>query len=202
MRIGEQFAPFVTDLNFPLPPIAGHYSGGKLIICGDGSGLWEDLTRFECRRMEGRGSVAKRGWQFMTLNKVIELFPGFVEHAYSNHPEDLLTFYAARRPEYKREFPQFTHMHSCFNGVTWLWPWNGLGTSALAACLTAVCLGYDEIVLAGIPMDNGPHNGEPPWRKCNFEQKDIEKHFRRAIEIFGGKVKSLSGRTADWLGTV
>ncbi len=57
--------------------------------------------------------------------------------------------------------------------------------------------------LAGMPLDNGPHNGEPPWRMTRFttEVADQDEHWQRAINFaFEGRVKSLSGRTRDWLG--
>ena len=60
-------------------------------------------------------------------------------------------------------------------------------------------------MLAGVPLDDGPHNGEPPWRKCTFQQDSpptqVNSHWKRAMELaFQGRVKSLSGRTRQWLG--
>ncbi len=83
------------------------------------------------------------------------------------------------------------------------WPWTKHGTSGLGAILTALALGYEEIVLCGMPLDESGHNGEPPWRKCGFlnEVPDADPHWRLAIDLaFGGKVKSMSGRTKEWLG--
>lgn len=62
-----------------LPDIAGKYSGG-LVICGDAAGVWDDLEAFGCRCDDGKGSVKKDGWDFLTINKLIETFPGHVEH--------------------------------------------------------------------------------------------------------------------------
>lgn len=194
---------------FPLPEIAGKYAGRGLIVCGDAACVWDDLERFGCVSVTGRGSVRKDDWHFMTVNKLVETFPGNIEHCYSNEPALLHKFIAARRTEYAKEFENPRHTHSCNAGAKWRWPWGGHGTSALGAVLAGIGLGYVPIVLAGIPLDNGPHNGEPHWRKCHFEASEAagpkdggqNTHWKRAIDLaFEGKVKSMSGRTRDWLG--
>ncbi len=73
----------------------------------------------------------------------------------------------------------------------------------MGAILVALALGYEGVVVAGMPLDNGPHNGEPPWRVSNVggEVSDDDTHWKRAIDLaFKGRVKSLSGRTRGWLG--
>lgn len=190
--------------SFPLPDIAGVYAGKSLVICGDAACVWNDLERFGCVSHVGRGSVCKPGWDFMSVNKLVETFPGNLEHAYSNEPHLLAHFLAARRQEYLREFEPPRHTHSCNKGAMWRWPWGGHGTSALGATLAGIGLGYEQIVLCGVPLDNGSHNGEPPWRKCRFEKEaeGAKNHYwKDAIaRAFDGKVKSMSGRTMQWLG--
>jgi hypothetical protein len=192
-----------------LPEIAGAYKGKSLVICGDALGVWDDLEAFGCRSDKGRGSVAKDGWDFMTINKMVEVFPGNIEHCYSNEPSALNRFIAARRDEYRREFSAPRHSHSISAGCSWLWPFGGHGTSSLGGALVAIGLGYERIVLCGIPLDDGPHNGEPYWRKCRFAtseaagsvRKDENSHWIRARDVaFEGKVRSMSGRTKTWLG--
>lgn len=196
----------------PFPGLAGKYEGKNLVICGDAYGVWHDLEAFGCRSDKGRGRVEKNEWQFMTVNKMVATFPGNIEHAYSNEGHILQKYIEARRPEYRKEFSGPAHAHSCNRGVKHKWPFGGHGTSGLGACLVAIGLGYDRIVLCGIPLDNGPHNGEPHWRNCKFETAEAaspkdhpEKpsmHWARAIQYaFDGKVTSMSGRTRDWLGT-
>jgi hypothetical protein len=190
--------------NFPLPKIAGTYKGKGLVVCGDAAGVWQDLEAFGCVSRVGRGSIFKSQWDFLTVNKLVETFPGDIEHAYSNEPWLLEKFIAARRNEYAREFTGPANTHSCNKGARWRWPWSGRGTSALGATLVGLGLGYDAVVLAGVPLDNTAHNGEPPWRRCTFD-KEIEGlrnvHWQDAITVaFEGKVKSMSGRTRDWLG--
>ena len=193
---------------FDPPPIAGTYTGKGLVICGDAACIWDDLDRFGCASRVRRGSVRKDGFDFMTVNKIVETFPGDIEHAYSNEPSVLFRFIAARRQEYAKEFRGPVHTHSCNEGAAWSWPWGGHGTSALGAVLVGLGLGYERIVLCGIPLDNGPHYGEPHWREFRFATAEAANsgdgpnmHWDRARKLaFDGKVKSMSGRTMAWLG--
>lgn len=178
------------------------------MVCGDGACIWDDLERFGCKSTINRGRVLKPGWQFMTVNKMVETFAGDIEHAYSNEPSFLKTCISARRQEYALEFEGPKHVHSISTGSQWVWPFAGHGTSGLGACLVAVALGYDRIALCGVPLDDGPHNGEPPWRTTAFASSeaagavgsDRNSHWHRAKIAFEGKVKSMSGRTKKWLG--
>lgn len=190
-----------------LPAIAGCYHGGSLAVCGDAACVWDDLERLGCRDDEGRGRVARRDWHFMTVNKLVETFPGDIEHCYSNSGHFLATWVKARRHEYQHEFDGPRHTHACLDGATWRWPWPGQGTSGWGAVVAGVGLGYARVALCGIPLDDGPHNGEPPWRGTKFctevraaPDGGAEFHWRRVAEMLGGTVRSMSGRTRDWLG--
>lgn len=194
---------------YRVPSIAGQYVGKGLIVCGDSMGIWDDLEQFGCRISSGRGSVEKQGWDFLTINKLCETFPGNIEHCYSNEPSLLNKFLAARRSEYAREFIKPKNVHSISDGSQWVWPLGGHGTSGLGANLVGIGLGYDRIVICGMPLDDGPHNGEPPWRVCAFKSSEaagsvktgMNSHWKKAIDLaFDGKVRSMSGRTKEWLG--
>jgi hypothetical protein len=145
----------------------------------------------------------------MTVNKLLETFPGDIEHCYSNEPNTLLTFLASRRTEYKREFNAPQNSHSISRGTKYVWPFGGHGTSGLGAVLVCIGLGYERIVVCGMPLDNSHHNGEPAWRKCHFESSEaagsvgdgVNHHWKVARDLaFQGKVRAMSGRTRDWLG--
>lgn len=191
------------------PAIAGSYKGRNLVICGDAWCVWDDLDALGFKSTRGRGKVERDGWDIMTINKMVETMPGNIEHCYSNEPSLLGKFIAARRNEYSKEFHAPLHTHSCNKGADWQWDFGGWGTSGLGGCIVGVGLGYDRIVICGIPLDDGPHNGEPPWRGTRFESSEaanqangqMPMHWKKAKELaFNGKVKSMSGRTKDWLG--
>jgi hypothetical protein len=210
--MANPLADFLREYGYSdrqLPKIAGQYEGKGLIVAGDAACLWADLEAFGARRDVGRGSVGKCGWDIMTVNKVVEVMPANIEHIYSNEPGLLAKFCAARRNEYVKEFESPRHSHSCKPGARWEWPYQGHGTSALGATIAGIGMGYDAVVLCGIPLDDGPHNGEPPWRKCRFKSAEAagnvetgwNRYWERAAKIaFKGKVKSMSGRTREWLG--
>lgn len=204
--------PFLAEYGYydPLPEIAGKYAGKQLAICGDAACVWADLEKLGCRV---NGGNARRGglggpWDFMTINKLVETFPGNIEHAYSNEWTLLERFISCRRTEYKREFDGPRHTHSCAGGAKWIWPWGGHATSGLGATIAGAGMGYDLVVLCGVPLDDGPHNGEPPWRRCTFTNEaavsgdsGINRYWQKARDMaFNGRVKSMSGRTREWLG--
>jgi hypothetical protein len=190
----------------PLPSIARTYHGKSVVICGDAHCLWSDLEAFGCRDDTECGKVAKPGWDFMTVNMAGSKFPGVIEHWYSNAGHLVERFMAVRRQEYP---PHFTvnNLHS-LGGWTqewpraWVWPWTGHGTSGLGAVITALALDYANIVLCGLPLENQPHNGEPPWRKTNFvnEVRGDAKHWIKVATAFSGRVTSMSGQTRNWFG--
>ena len=193
---------------FDLPKLAGKYEGKRVVVCGDAACVWDDLEKGGFRKDFQRGSVFAEGYDFMVVNKLGECFPGNIEHWYSNEPQVLQKYIAARRPEYRREFSGPNHTHSCNPGAKWRWPFGGHGTSGLGAILTCIGLGYERITVCGVPLDNSPHNGEPHWRKCRFETAEVASpvnggpniHWKRAIEAFGDQLKFMSGRPKSWLG--
>jgi len=63
-------------------------------------------------------------------------------------------------------------------------------------------MGYDEIILAGIPCDDSPRFFDPPGKRHEaFGRETVWDEWLRAKNaVFDGKVKSLSGNTRTWLG--
>ena len=213
MGLREYCAEYGQNPN-DVPEIAERYKGRTLIVCGDGWTVWDDLERLGCRDDKGPGN---RGGvkpydpdvDFMVVNGLGCVFPGKIEHWYSNEPAILNKYIAARRPEYAREWGGANHTHSCNRGAKWKWPFGGHGTSGLGAILCGLGMGYQQIIICGMPLDNGPHNGEPPWRRCRFETAEVASsknggwptHWKRAIAYaFDGKVAAMSGRPNEWIG--
>jgi hypothetical protein len=202
------YLEFTGHTEKELPTIAGTYVGKDLVICADAACVWDDLERFGCAQKTNRGSVWKSGWHFMTVNKMVETLPGDIEHCYSNEPQTLLRFIASRRTEYVREFNAPQQSHSISPGCKWTWPFGGFGTSGFGAALVAIGLGYNRVVLCGMPLEDGHHNGEPHWRRTWFTNEaadsvgsGINRYWEHARKlVFEGKVKSMSGRTKAWLG--
>lgn len=191
-----------------LPPCTGACSG-KLAIVGGGRCVWADLLR-----------LGPHGYDYMCINDIGMHLPVKFQHWFSNHGDQLPVWNVARTFRYKvtpgeREIL----LHSCFtakhNSPLGLdlssvvkWPWPGHGSSGLNACYTGLALGYESIVLAGVPYDGEAHYYDPPsdhwlWNEGNSWPKfgGFRRLWTQADEtIFKGRVKSMSGMTRDVLG--
>lgn len=177
----------------------------KLLILGDARCVWDDVAQWA--KPGRRGTIDFPG-HVMAVN-MIGLYIENLDHWYSNDGRWLKRLCDARRPEWAKWYPR-PQLHSVqtVDGVTH-WPFSGAGSSGLNAARVGATL-YEEVILAGIPLDDSGHNGEPPWKVTNFtnevapqvrcEENLIWKTAR--INDFGGRVRSMSGRTRDWLGPV
>ena len=184
------------------PKVADQYDG-LLVILGSGKCVWEDYLKVD------------REHDIMCVNDIIMHFPERIAHAYSNDHRMLPHWVRARRPRLKSLYGEIKHVHTNKTQPAKLaahvWPWPGHGSSGLNAVYTGIGLGYDEIWLCGIPLDNSGHYFDPPWIRTNFINEvsqrnmgngDAPKHWGMAKRrIFKGRVKSFSGRTKDLLGS-
>lgn len=186
-------------LNMPLPNIANTFTG-RLIIAASGRCVWSDLEK------AGRKNNDDELPHMMCVNDMIMYYPGQIMHAYSNNHKYLPRWIEARRDQFVTRWGNPRYVHSCRNGAKYNWPWPGHGTSSLNAVYTALALGYEEIWLCGVPLDDTGHFFEPPWVKSNFVHEvadrdgEIKYWGSAAKRLFKGRVKSFSGRTRDLLG--
>src|SRR3990167_718966 len=187
----------LADLTFP--KIAGTYKG-LLYVVGSERGVWDDLHK------AGLVNNDDNTFHILCVNDMILHYPGKVEHAYSNNHGYLQKWTAARRDQYITRWGEIKHTHSNKVGGRHTWPWPGHGTSSLNAVYTGLALGYDEIRLCGVPIDNSGRYFEPPWMRSNFQNEIPDrdgkmKYWENAKKrIFEGRVKSYSGRTMNILG--
>lgn len=176
-------------------PKAKRRGDRPLLIVGGARCVWNDLKDFPVNH-----------YDVMTINDITMHLPYPIIYVYSNDHNMLEHWVKARRPRYKKDFGETIQIHTCQCPKFISWPWPGTGSSGLNACYTGLALGYDSIVLAGIPLDDGGHYFDAPWTKTNFTKevpdKDGEiKYWATAKKhIFNGRVRSLSGRTKLLLG--
>lgn len=160
---------------------------GRLLVLGCARCVWDDLN-----------AALGTGWEsadVMAVNDAISYCPGQVDHAYSDHVEFLQAW--ARRSRWRPDL--HTATPGAPEGVR-EWPWPRHGTSALGAVYTGLALGYDEIMLCGVPLDGTGHFYDPYW-VGSPQFAGEERYWRNAAErIFGGRVRSMSGRTKAILG--
>lgn len=190
----------IFDLEEHFPDIAGKFSG-TLLIVGGGRCVYDDLQRTGYPNNPDAFHV-------MCINDIYMHFPGPVDHFYSNDARFMPNWLAARRELLEREFSgkRKLHTHSMIGGARYRWPWPGHGTSALSATYTGLALGYEKIILCGVPLDDSGHYFDPPWRKTNFgvevaDQDGEPRYWKKRMDIFRGRVFSMSGRTKALLGS-
>lgn len=183
------------------PDIEGSESGPCLVV-GGAACVWADIRPFQA---EYGGKFGGK-FDVICVNDIGMHFPGPVKHLYSNNVGFLKKWRDARRDQFCSTYGFIQHLHSNHKGHLF-WPWPGSGTSALGAVYTALALGYDEIILCGVPLDDSPHYFDAPWRQSSFTKQvplkgsgQIKYWAHAAEHIFQGKVTAQSGRLQELLG--
>lgn len=190
-------------------PACADSESGELLIVGPGRSVWDDLERASMR------------WDIMCVNDIGMHLPRRIKHWYSNHADCLPYWKICRDFHYGSVIGQDSFaMHSCFGGAllrlspeinnVMRWPWPGHASSGLNACYTGLGLGYERVILAGIPYDDtghyyDPQKGHQVWLSgtewLDFGIDGFRRLLARANdEIFQGRVKSFSGVTREIFG--
>jgi hypothetical protein len=165
-----------------LPDLTGSKSGSILII-GSAVCVKDDLARYDHLHAGER----------MAVNDMIPAYKGKLDHVASLHP-DKLYFWCKARPD-----KPIVHLsHRAGGWPDTVWPLHADGaTSGLFAVIISLLMGFDSIVLAGIPVsDEVKITGEVG--KIGAEV--MQKEWLIFSKFFGGKVKSLSGWTREKFG--
>ena len=149
----------------------------------------------------------------MGINDLIMHLPHPLKYGYSNDARRLQYWACLRRRGY--EGPTSLHSlesrsHAEFGAEKTLpvtgHHLKGLGTSPLSACYVGLELGYDQILLAGVPLDDSGHYFDPEDIHTNrfhqdfYKQEAELKWWKAAMNDFEERVKSLSGNTRKLLG--
>lgn len=168
------------------------------MVMGTGYTLWDDLTKvWELHK-----------GHLMAVNRVILDFCDPLEHAVGCHPHELLLFGLWRRSAYPTHEHMYTHS-CCIHDIPsyeehlipqFLWDFKGYynGSSTLYGVLAGLEMGYEEVILAGVPMEGG-YYCNPFW---SFDYKDafMDDWEKAKKNVFDGRVTSLSGLTRELLG--
>ena len=179
------------------PGCAGRYSG-SLVILGSAENVWTDLESFE-REFKPVSSRVDT----MALNYVVCHYPGSIDHVATLHPRKLHHWLSLRGGD--RDGVVLTHAHKRRRDVACVW--NLLseticGTSALFAAKVALALGYQRVVLCGVPLDSRRCFYDPPGARYDYTRDEIPAYWSKfASEISNDRVKSMSGLSAATLGS-
>jgi hypothetical protein len=195
------------------PACAGKDSGPAVVL-GTGRRVWEDLTRFVREVLDVYDEtfdLLPNYVGIVAINDMIRYFKGRVHHGVSLHPYELPLWQALRPLCECDAYPVSVHTRNWKNigpigyiGPMFFWDIPGAtgGSSGLFAAVVALALGYDPVYLCGVPMDASGHFYDPPRLETRQFATDIEEmEWRKAKSLFfNGRVKSMSGRTREWLG--
>lgn len=174
------------------PSALGRFHG-PLLILGGGACVYEDFARV-------------RPWpgEIMAVNDIGQYLHEPLRHWVTLHGEFMPGWrYFREKHLYSAGYSLTTHSNKPKTGIDVTWAVQNIGgSSGLFACFIGLMLGYERIVLAGVPMDYSRHFFDPPWyRHDDLGDRASEIVWREARDrYFAGRVTSLSGRTRAWLG--
>lgn len=177
------------------PSYLGKYHG-NLIILGGARCVWSDF-----QKLKDTGYAA----QVMAVNDVGMYFDQSLDHWVSMHANFLSLWAQLRKGHSLMGHECLTHTREPYPGIRVAWDLQPYGfESGLFAAQVGLCLGYEQIVLCGVPQDGSGHFYDPPWMPGG-EHSDGNglKAFRHIVEQtpeLRRSVRSMSGWTKELLG--
>lgn len=202
----------------PRDPAAlrGGFRGRKLLILGSAACLWDDLEAigdddwagdrmavnlsaifYDRHRLRHWATVHPDGYGFQCEVPWWRRRPDRQGKAFDLHGATFAT--KAREVSLASRNPKPDDIVE--------WPWPGRrrqGTSSLFAAHVAVQLGYDRIVLCGVPLDGSGYffrkHRVADQESRTFARRHCHDMWREVAPEWGGKVTSMSGFTRELLG--
>ncbi len=171
----------------------------RALVLGGGSCLWTDT-----RALSGLIGGGRWPWTVLAVNDAGWAYRFTIHHWVTLHGEKLPTWKAMREQAgYSMDFETWGGTwrtgrdESKLEAIDRTVPVDLVGSSGMHAVEVALHLGADRVVVAGIPMDGGGHFWDPtPWDSAMMHREPWES----AKPIWGDRVRSMSGWTADLLG--
>ena len=190
--------PVINDIriNDPVPSIVGNFSG-ILIVLGCGRNVWQELKELK-ELMHGLK------FSVMCINDIAFQLIGDFSHAVSLHPEFLPAVRVLRPTRSLGHF--YTHSEKAKPGVDMVWNIPNVGgTSSMFGCKIAVLMGYEKIIMCGVPLDKLGHYYDPADQdnQNNYDGKEndiVWIEFRQTGYTSKKRIRSMSGRTRKIFG--
>lgn len=169
---------------------------GNLIIIGGARCVWEDYVQAE--KAGFSGSV-------MAVNDVGLYYDRPLNHWVSMHASFLFHWVALRKGHSMMGHETLTHTREPYPGIRVAWDIQPYGwTSGMFATQVAVALGYERILLCGIPQDGTGRFFDPPWMPGGeHDDRNSKKAWRSIVENtpeLRARVRSMSGWTREIYG--
>jgi hypothetical protein len=140
----------------------------------------------------------------MVVNDVGMYLDWPIDHWVSMHRNYLALWIKIRRGHCLTLTEKFeSHAHESYEGITNAWYLDNVEPySGMFAIQIAIALGYERVVLCGIPQDGTNNFFDPPWVKKNHA--DCNGSFLQNTSlnpVFKECVRSMSGWTKEIFGT-
>jgi hypothetical protein len=168
---------------------------GHLIILGTAENMWEDFEE---------ANKKFPGADLMMLNLApcffrpqIEFKKIYIHHWVSLHPE-----FFELSDCYLLSGMVIRHSTIKTPRVDYVWDVKQEGSTGAFATRIALAMGYEKVILCGIPMDGRKHIYDMPGTKLDWAEQDHCREswiFSKENE-FAGRVTSMSGWTKGLLG--
>lgn len=173
-----------------LEDIAGTYSGLCLVI-GCGKTMWEDYAKAK--------ELAPGCGDKMLVNMSIAIIQEEVQHLFSMHYR-LMTSYQMIRRAWMPDDKAIVHSTREWAGVEKAWELQPYcSTSGLAGAQLALLLGYDKVILCGVPHDGQSHYYDI-YKNPGHGDRDRSREVGQCTRWQNNQIKSFSGKTKEILG--
>src|SRR5210317_799143 len=131
-----------------------HVALRRLLIVGSGRCVWDDL--------ESIGYPDNPpALDIMAVNDMIVHYPYPIKYAYSLNREMLDKWISVRK---YNTGPIIKHHPRTVKRIS------GAKSSGVNAVYCGLYLGYTEILVCGVPLDNSGHYFNPPWEVTRFDR--------------------------------
>jgi hypothetical protein len=172
-----------------------------LLIVSTGRCVWDDLEIVKPFDADGiRRAATGQAKPFdrfitMAVNCMIFHWPWHLDFAVSGH-SDFLPLAVQIRLNGARNKP-VTYSPKEGKGVDHHGKFKrgNRATSGMYAACVGLHLGYDKIIIVGVPFDDSGHFYDPPGNTTNFEYKNptVKKIWMELKEMAGDKIRFVSG---------
>ncbi len=170
----------------------------RSLVLGGAWNLFDDIAKLE--------GLTGCVWPDMVLavNDASYAYPHGIDCLVTLHPKNLEGWRAKRAAAgFPMEFETWGGVWRTGTDdsnsplVNHVLPVTRVGSSGYHAVEVALHLGCERVVLAGVPMEFGPHfHSKKPWDSPMFHRPAWEE----SVEDFDDRVRSMSGWTAELLG--
>ena len=174
----------------------GKHKGRSVVICGAARCLWDDLATLDLS-----------AHHLCAVNFVPICWTRVFDHWVSVHDDQhwfdrrSMSIYYCRGEALANHC--MLHGFRTDDSQVVRWGFRNEGTSSLFALRVMLALGYDRIILAGVPLDGSGHFYEPPGDarpQDRFGDSYTHETWQRAVPEFADRARSVSGFTRELLG--